>query len=171
MLTATCTLAFHGFLWCNEFTIGLACSSVRICALPAQHIELCLSASKTDPFRRGVTFTIGASQGPCCAVTSLARYLQATPGQEPNSPLFVFSSGLPLSCPAFTQQVQCALAAAGVDNSSLYLSHSFRIGAATTATESGIPAWLIKTIVRWSCGAYQVYTRTPLVTYLAIAQR
>ena len=101
-------LVFHGSLRGSKFTTGLARSSLQICALPAHNIELHLSAAKTDPFQRGVTVTVGASQGPCCPVTALARYLQATAGQQPTSPLFVFSSGLPLSRPAFTQQVQAS---------------------------------------------------------------
>ena len=64
MLTAACTLAFHGFLRCSEFTTGLSRSSIRVLSSPQSHIELRLLASKTDPFRRGATITIGASSGP-----------------------------------------------------------------------------------------------------------
>ena len=38
----------------------------------------------------------------------------------------------------------------GFANSSKFKSRSFRIGAATTAAEVGVPAWLIKTMGCWS---------------------
>ena len=171
MLTAACTLAFHGFLRCSELTTGLARSSARIIAAPLRHIELRVPASKTDPFRRGATITIGASGGLCCPVSNLSQYLDATRGRPVNTPLFAYSSGLPLTRPVFTQQIQRALLEAGVPDSHHYMSHSFRIGAATAAAEAGIPAWLIKTMGRWSSEAYLVYIRTPLATRLSVAER
>ena len=42
-----------------------------------------------------------------------------------------------------------------------YGSHSFRIGAATTAAVAGLPAWLIKAMGRWSSDAYQTYIHCP----------
>ena len=174
MLTAACTLAFHGFLRCSEFTTGLSRSSIRVLSSPQPHIELRLLASKTDPFRRGATITIGASSGPCCPVSSLARYLDATRRSSnlpADTPLFKFTSGTPLTRAVFTQHIQRALTETGFANSSRFMSHSFRIGAATTAAEVGVPAWLIKTMGRWSSDAYQQYIRTPLATRLAVAQQ
>ena len=42
-------------------------------------------------------------------------------------------------------------------NQADYASHSFRVGAATTAAAMGIPAWLIKTLGRWRSNAYMDY--------------
>ena len=39
-------------------------------------------------------------------------------------------------------------------------SHSFRIGAATSAAQAGIPTSQIKLLGRWRSSAYQRYTRT-----------
>ena len=56
---------------------------------------------------------------------------------------------------------------AGYDQHS-YASHSFQIGAATTAAAAGLPAWLIKAMGRWSSDAYQTYIQCPASTLQAI---
>ena len=43
-------------------------------------------------------------------------------------------------------------------------SHSFRIGAATTAAASGYPRWLIQALGRWSSNCYRDYIRIPHTT-------
>ena len=42
-----------------------------------------------------------------------------------------------------------------------YASHSFRIGAATTAAEASLPPWLIQTLERWSSECFTLDIRTP----------
>ena len=42
-----------------------------------------------------------------------------------------------------------------------YASCSFRIGAATTAAEAGLPPWLIQTLGGWSSNFFTFYIRTP----------
>ena len=56
--------------------------------------------------------------------------------------------------------LRCLLQQGGI-NQADYASHSFRIGAATTAAATDIPAWLIKTLGRWSSNAYMDYIRCP----------
>ena len=56
---------------------------------------------------------------------------------------------------------------AGYDQHS-YASHSFRIGAATTTAATGLPAWLIKAMGRWSSDAYQTYIQCLASTLQAI---
>jgi len=46
-------------------------------------------------------------------------------------------------------------------NPHLYCTHSFRIGAATTAAAAGLPPWLIKTLGRWNSDAYMSYIHAP----------
>lgn len=169
MMIAACTLAFFGFLRCSEFTSGALRSDVVVSTLPRPHLTLTLRASKTDPFRRGCTVAIGSSPGVCCAVSAMASYLRATSYRSPSAPLFQLVSGAPLLRPVFSSFIQRALTTAGNVNARFYMSHSFRIGAATSAAAAGIPAWLIKTLGRWSSDAYLVYIRTPLQVRLAVA--
>ena len=44
---------------------------------------------------------------------------------------------------------------------SSYTSHSFRIGAVTTAAAAGLPPTLIKTLGRWRSNAYKTYVQYP----------
>ena len=85
-LYAAFCLAFAAFLRVGEFTYDakdlqakdfrrwhLTRRSVR---LYADHIELTLPASKTDPFRRGVTLTVAASGDTACAVAAIKQLFQ-----------------------------------------------------------------------------------------------
>jgi len=56
---------------------------------------------------------------------------------------------------------------AGVDYTD-YASHSFRIGAATTAAAAGILSDLIRTLGRWHSNAYQWYIQYPTAQLAAV---
>ena len=60
--------------------------------------------------------------------------------------------------------------AAGIDTTR-YVGHSFRIGAATTAAACGIQDSLIKTLGRWESAAYMLYVRTPVETLCHVSQQ
>lgn len=170
MFWAAFTLAFFGFLRCSEFT----CDSVFD---PEVHMTITdiifepiitnpscmlvkIKKSKTDPFRQGSLLTIAASSSHVCAVKAMKNYiLQASP-IAPDKPLFRLQNGRPLTRTLVSTELRRLLAMCGLDTSA-YATHSFRIGAATTAAASGIPAWLIKTMGRWSSDCYERYIRTP----------
>ena len=57
-------------------------------------------------------------------------------------------------------RVKALLTKAGL-NSAHYSSHSFRIGAATTAAALGVEDSLIKTLGRWQSSAYLLHVRVP----------
>ena len=67
-------------------------------------------------------------------------------------PLFRFEDGRPLTRPRLVAAMRLALEKAGI-NQTDYCSHSFRIGAATTAAEKGIEDSVIKTLGRWKSAA------------------
>ena len=130
---------------------------------PHQHpIPTChnsaLKASKTNQLRVGTTIVLGATKAEICPVVALLDYLNrrgCTPG-----PLFITEGGTPLRRQAFVDNIQRALTAAGLEGSK-FKAHSFRIGAATTASEVGVPETTIKILGRWRSMAYQRYIRPP----------
>ena len=67
------------------------------------------------------------------------------------------------------QVVRKALMAAGLEAVN-YAGHSFRIGAATTAAQCGLPESTIKLLGRWQSSAYMLYIKTPRETLSNVAK-
>ena len=157
-------VAFFAFLRSAEL-IALTISDLSMCtpsppsSLPTYILSI--RTSKTDPFRQGCQVRLAPSGHPIlCPAKALTDYLRIA-HLSPCSSLFAWSSGNPLCRATLTNGIKWLAAATGI-NERLYSSHSFRIGAATTASAAGLPDSLIKTMGRWSSDAYQTYIRTPL---------
>ena len=137
----------------------LALADIALTNIQSQRaIILRIKASKTDQLRVGTTIALGATKAEICPVTALLDYLNRrgyTPG-----PLFITEGGTPLRRQAFVDNIQQALTAVGLEGSK-FNGHSFRIGAATTASEVGVPETTIKILGRWRSMAYQRYIRPP----------
>ena len=169
MYWAAVCLAFFGFLRCGEFTVSDSDSfdpSVHLSvedvafdnASNPSSVSVIIKASKTDPFRQGVTLYLGKTDKDLCPVLAMSDYLcirGALPG-----PLFRLPNGQPLRRKNLIETVRVALTKSGF-NASHYSGHSFRIGAATTAAKNGIQDNVIKMLGRWESSAYQLYIRTP----------
>ena len=136
-------LAFAGFLRAGEFIYTahdwedddfhewfLTRRSVRF---HDDHIELSLPASKTDPFRQGVTLTIAATGDEVCAVTALRRLFYDWPAPL-STPLFQIGGSFTRQ--RLTETLRETLVAVGINGH--YTGHSFRRGAATSAREAGL---------------------------------
>ena len=179
MLWAAFTLAFFGFLRSSEFTCNgtfdvqshLTKSDISFQPniFNPKSFVVVIKKSKTDPFRETARLTIAKSNSNVCAVTALKDYLLQTPTRGACQPLFQFSDGRNLTRASLTNNLRALLHICGLD-SSHYASHSFRIGAATTAGAAGIPDWLIKVLGRWKSDAYQSYIKTPTETLLQVPQ-
>ena len=178
MLWAASCMCFFGFLRMGEVICPsdqafdpethLAFGDVRVNDVKdPQFLEVRLKASKTDPFRLGVTVYLGQSKSDICPVAAILAY-SVLRGSAPG-PFFQFADGRALTRARFVEAIRQALAAAGVD-AQKYSGHSFRIGAATTAAAKGLPDSLIKTLGRWQSAAYTVYVRTPREQLCRVAQ-
>ena len=129
-----------------------------------------IKQSKTDPFRQGHTLMIAKSTSNICSVMAMKDYiLQAQP--PASRPLFSFSSpGKWLTRTSLTKELRTILQHCSLPASKSY-SHSFRIGAATTAAQAGLPPWLIKVLGRWSSDCYERYVRTPETSILTVPKQ
>ena len=121
-------------------------------------VRIRIKQSKTDPFRKGIDLFVGKTASAVYPVAALLDYLQER-GMGPG-PLFRYRDGCVLTRPRFAAVVRSALKKAGMDQSK-YCTHSFRIGAATTAAARGIEDSVLKTIGRWESLAYLQYIRIP----------
>ena len=138
----------------------LALADVALTKVQSQRaVLLRIKTSKTDQLRIGTTLVLGATKAEICPVAALLDYLNRR-GSSPG-PLFITKGGAPLRQQVFVANIQQALTAAGLEGIN-FNGHSFRIGAATTASEGGIPETTIKILGRWDSMAYLHYIRPPL---------
>ena len=93
-----------------------------------------------------------------CPVKAMLTYL-AIRGKSPGS-LFISKNNALLTRAQIKTLVSMTLRTAGL-NDSEYNSHSFRIGAATTAKAVDIADAHIQLLGRWKSSAYQGYVRIP----------
>ena len=131
-------------------------------------VHLTLRQSKTDVFGVGVTIHLGRTGDVLCPVSALLAYLAVRPSTP--GPLFLLSSGVPLSRQVLITEIRCALASAGLDTS-LFNGHSFRIGAATSASLAGVPDSTIQQMGRWKSSAFTRYLRPPVQSMAALSSR
>ena len=169
MMWAACCLAFFGFLRVSEFTIPSQEQYDQSCHLSLSDISVdsrnnprllrvSIKQSKTDPFRRGVDLHLGATDETLCPVRGMLPYLALRGGQK--GPLFMLKDGRGLTRQLFSTALNNLLEELHMDSGS-YNTHSFRIGAATSAKTANIPDTYIKMMGRWKSDSYQRYIKTP----------
>jgi integrase len=176
-LHAAFCLAFAGFLRAGEFTWEardredpdftdwfVTRSSIR---LFADKLEFDIPASKTDPFRKGVTLKIVAAGDAGCAVASL-RNLFTVASALPKESLFDTGDGA-FNKKRITDVLRLKLQSLGYGGH--YASHSFRRGAATEARNAGVPEAMIMLLGRWKSDAYLRYIEINPVLVLQASRR
>lgn len=91
-----------------------------------------------------------------CAVEALQRYLTLR-GNRPGY-LYCWQSGAAVSRAEFSTVLNSCLVFCGLDTS-VYKSHSFRIGAARHAVSKGFSDAQIRVLVRWHSDGFNKYIR------------
>ena len=166
MLSAAFTLAFYGFLRVSEFTSpSLKRFDPRIhptatdIGWSRRYFHYRLKMSKTDQLHRGQTIYLPRSGGPTCPYAAMKSYIKHCTATRCPSPLFVFSDSTPLNRRSCLKHLRYLLKKVGC-KAKHYNTHSFRIGAATSAAQAGLASHYIKLLGRWRSMAYQRYIRS-----------
>ena len=107
-----------------------------------QYFHLYLPRTKTDQLRLGQTVFIPKSSNQFCPYASMSSYIKHQICHQVNHPQSLFSFK-PLSKRSFLKYF-CQLLQDKGHNPANYNTHSFRIGAATTAAAIGIPSHSIR---------------------------
>ena len=97
----------------------------------AAYMTIRFKYSKTDPFGKGHTVTLHATNTLTCPVQAMRHYLKLR-SYHAQTPLFLLADGTTLSRFKFVTSLRCLLTKVGLQ-AELYAGHSFRIGAATNA--------------------------------------
>lgn len=162
-LVAMFTLGFSCFMRMGELTydrfdkrFDLSRASVKFNSLDdADPPTITLHASKTDPFRKGITTVIPRGPADICPVVALQHHLATTPDAHPSEPLFQMPGG---GCKKakVVDYLTKALRLAGYSAAG-FTGHSLRRGAATWAASIGLTPLDIKTLGRWNSDSYKLY--------------
>eukprot|EP00057_Strongylocentrotus_purpuratus_P026639 XP_011681113.1 PREDICTED: uncharacterized protein LOC754287 isoform X1 [Strongylocentrotus purpuratus] len=166
MFHASYLLAFLGFLRVGEFTIQrkgddlnkvIARDDIKFCSGPKGSLLVRIRFSKTDQYGQGTTINIGSNgTDEKCPVKAMKAYLRVRP--DIDGPLFCHRDGAPVTRYQFSSVLKKTLQHNGYSGSQ-YGTHSFRIGAATTAALKGVPPEQIMAMGRWRSSVYMRYIR------------
>ena len=156
MLWSACTMAFFGFLRVSEFTANF--SGTKLCFLKNRDVQcdsgelrVCLRISKNSQFNP-LTVVIPETNRSCCAVRAFFKY-SVLHGERTDEPVFTFEDAKLLTRQRLSGFLQEALGTG-------FTTHSFRMGAATTASQCGVPIDQIRVLGRWRSDAYTAYVKT-----------
>ena len=114
-----------------------------------------IKASKTDQYCQSAVVLISRTGTSTCPLNAMDKFLKQSNSRK-SSPLFTFRNGKYLTRQDVSSMTKSLLYLVRA-NPVLYSSHSYRIGAATTA---GIPESLIQTLGRWQSTAYKTYIQS-----------
>ena len=157
------TFAYFGFLRAGEILTDAMSSGLRPNDVQpdGNNIVIFIAGSKTDQKRLGQRVMLRTTHSSVCPVAAYHKYRRSMVSLGLYSgarPMFRRKDGSSISQSMFRTQLRSCLV--GISNPQLYNTHSFRIGAATSAALRGYHSDEIKRAGRWKSGAYSSYIRT-----------
>jgi hypothetical protein len=154
--------AFYGFLRVSEYTNprkwdyknNARTLTAKHISHTNDHIHITLKKSKTDQARHGNTITLARNRTKLCPVRAYEKYIRRRGIKK--GPFFVTADGAYLT----PQRVNTFLKATlPVATHGVFSSHSFRIGAASSAATQNYPNYVIQQLGRWSSDCYRSYVQ------------
>ena len=121
-------------------------------------VQFHLRRSKCDQAGKGADVVVGKTGSDVCPVTAILEFIELRGSQA--GPFFIDSAKKPVLKPWFVAQLREVLGRIGFPPMD-FAGHSFRIGAATTASLVGLEDSMIQTLGRWRSAAFLQYVRTP----------
>ena len=121
-------------------------------------VRVHLKQSKTDQVGQGANIILGRTSSDLCPVAEILGYV-ASRGAQPGA-FFLDVGKEPIRKTAFITKFRRILETLGFPQHQ-YAGHSFRIGAATTATLAGVEDSTIQLLGQWQSAAFLRYVRTP----------
>ncbi len=154
-LDAMFILAFFGFLRCSELAISSSFDPAihptisDLVVLDDETISYTIKQSKTDQTKKGHFIYIFKLQSPILPYQTLLAFLHLRKSQSklPSDPLFTDDSNRPVTRFWFQKHLKAVLLLSGTPAGN-FSSHSFRIGAATTAALKGLSQQQIQELGR-----------------------
>jgi hypothetical protein len=167
LLKAMFLLAFYALLRVGEITTTGTTEASRHLILRGnisitksrRNTVLCITMNSYKHSKGApITLRLSPQLDPLCPVSTLREFLQIR--HSNSGPLLIFPDGQPVSRSFFVMHLNMALKWAKLDPR-FYKTHSFRIGAATTAATLGMSDAQIQSMGRWKSQAYKKYIRIP----------
>ncbi|XP_063967563.1 uncharacterized protein LOC135157047 [Lytechinus pictus] len=168
LFRAAFLIAFFGFLRVGEFTsrsrhepVPLSEKDVIIQGMGNQaKLRIVIARSKTDQTGRGCSILIPQNVvSYLCPLRAVNDYLALR--SSVGSAFFRHFDSSPLTRHQFGQVLKRAISFCGLPVAH-FSSHSFRIGAATSAAMAGVPDVCIQNMGRWASNTHRLYIRQPL---------
>ncbi len=156
-------LAFFGSLRCSELAIPSSFDPAihptisNLAVLDDETISYTIKQSKTDQTKKGHFIYIFKLQSPYQTLLAFL-HLGKSQSKLPSDPLFTDDSNRPATRFWFQKHLKAVLHLSGTPAGN-FSSHSFRIGAATTAAHKGLSQQQIQELGRWSSEAFKSYIR------------
>ena len=123
-----------------------------------EHVVLTLKRSNTNTLQKGVDIILAATGTATCLVLAL-RQLWIQDPQPRDAPLFRLANRA-FSSDAVLTIMRARLCTHGIQNYASFTGHSFRRGAAQTASDIGLPESDFQALRRWASDAFS-YTFSP----------